>query len=99
MLCVLILYISGETYSSNSIPNAGFFEKLYMANLFTLREEIAAEIFLHFAFWWTCLTWGLERGLTYNKPTQTHYLLNYGDFIADHLFTMLLLKWKRPNVV
>ena len=37
MLCVLILYISGGTYSLKSTPNAKFFKKLFMAILFTLR--------------------------------------------------------------
>ena len=37
MLCVLILYISGGTYSLKSTPNDRFFEKLFMAILFTLR--------------------------------------------------------------
>ena len=37
MLCVLILYISGGTYSLKSTPNDRFFEKLLMAILFTLR--------------------------------------------------------------
>ena len=30
MLCVLILYVSGGTYSLNSSPNDGVFEKLFM---------------------------------------------------------------------
>ena len=34
MLSVLILYISGGTYSLNSTPNDKFFEKLFMAILF-----------------------------------------------------------------
>ena len=33
-VCVLILYISGETYSLKSDPNDRFFEKLFMAILF-----------------------------------------------------------------
>ena len=37
MLCVLILYISGGTYSLKSAPNDRFFEKLFMAILFSLR--------------------------------------------------------------
>ena len=37
MMCVLILYISGGTYSSKSTPKDRFFEKLLMAILFTLR--------------------------------------------------------------
>ena len=37
MLCVLILYISGGNYSLLSTPNDRFFEKLFIAILFTLR--------------------------------------------------------------
>ena len=37
MLCVLIVYINGETYSLKSTPNDRFSEKLFMAILFTIR--------------------------------------------------------------
>ena len=37
MLCVLILCISGGTYCLKATPNNRFFEKLFMAILFTLR--------------------------------------------------------------
>ena len=37
MLCVLILYISGGTYSLKSTPNDRVIEKLLMAILFTLK--------------------------------------------------------------
>ena len=37
MLCASILYVSAETYSLTSTPNDRFFEKLFMAGLFTLR--------------------------------------------------------------
>ena len=37
MLCVLILYISGGTYSLKSTPNYRFFKKLFMEILFTFR--------------------------------------------------------------
>ena len=37
MLCVLILYVSGGTYSLKSAPNNRFFVKLNMAILFTFR--------------------------------------------------------------
>ena len=57
MLCVLILYISGGTYSLKSTPKDRFFEVLFMAMLFTLRviaincwDEIAEEIFFEFCF-------------------------------------------------
>ena len=35
---MLILYISGGTYSLKSTPNDRFFEKLFIAILFTLRD-------------------------------------------------------------
>ena len=58
MLCVLILYVSGGTYSLNSTPNDKFFEKLFIAILFTLEsflpeigwEEIAEEMLFVFRF-------------------------------------------------
>ena len=37
MLCVLILFISGGTYSLKSTPNDRFFEKLFITILFALR--------------------------------------------------------------
>ena len=91
MLCVLILYISGNTYSLKSTPNDTLFEKLFMAILFTLRvfgcwEEIAEEILFVFRFW--CLAWGSNLGFSSNNPT--HYLLDHGDF---NIYT-LLNNWK-----
>ena len=57
------------------------FEKLFMAILFTLRvfarnllKEVAEEIFS-----FSCLTWGLKRSYTSNKPI--HNPLDYGDFM------------------
>ena len=38
MLCVLILYISGGTYSLKSTPNDRFFEKLFTAGFYLLSE-------------------------------------------------------------
>ena len=37
MLCVFVLYISGETYSLELTKDDRFFEKLFMAILLTLR--------------------------------------------------------------
>ena len=37
MLCALILYVSGGTYSLTSTPNDRFLRNLFMARLFTLR--------------------------------------------------------------
>ena len=55
------------------------FEKLFMAFIFTLRVFARnllrgsrwRNIFFHISFW--CLTWGLNLGLSSNKPTL--YLL------------------------
>ena len=79
MLRVLILYISGGTYSLKSTPNDRFFEKLFMAILFTLR--VFARNLLsgnrrsntfRISFW--CLAWNSNPGFLSNKPT--HYLLD-----------------------
>ena len=42
MLCVLIFYVSGGTYSLKSTPKDKFFEKLFMAILFT-RESFCQK--------------------------------------------------------
>ena len=79
MLCVLILYISGGTYSLKSTPNDKLLEKLFMAILFTLR--VFARNLLRgnrrwntfrISFW--CLAWDSNPGFSSNKPT--HYLLD-----------------------
>ena len=83
MLCVLILYISGETYSLKSTTNDKFFEKLFTAILFTLRVFTRNLLrgnrwrnTFRISFW--CLAWDLNPGFSSNKPT--HYLLDHGDF-------------------
>ena len=40
----------------------------------TCWEVVPEEIFFHVSFCWRCPTWGLNRGLTFNKPTD------YGDY-------------------
>ena len=79
MLCVLILYISGGTYSLMSTPNDGFFEKIFMAILFILRvfartllRENRRWNTFRISFW--CLAWDSNPGCSSNKPT--HYLLD-----------------------
>ena len=83
MLWVLILFISGGTYSLKSTPNDRFFEKLFTPILFTLR--VFARNLLRgnrrrntfrISFW--CLAWDSNSALSSNKPT--HYLLDHGDF-------------------
>ena len=83
MLCVLILYISGVTYSLKSTPNDKFFEKLFMAILFTLR------VFCQKSAEWKsptiyCLYFVLMSGLGFENPgftsnKPTHYLLDRDD--------------------
>ena len=55
MLCVLILYINGGTYSLKLTANNRFlFEKLFMAILVTLRvfgTKFRFEVDLGFALW------------------------------------------------
>ena len=53
VVCVLILYISGGTYSLRSTPNDRFFEKLFMAILGILRvfaRNLLEEILFVFCF-------------------------------------------------
>ena len=69
-----------------STPNDRLFEKLFTAILFTLivyarnllRGNCRGSTF-RILFW--CLAWGSNSGFTSNKPT--HYLLEYGDFLAE----------------
>ena len=57
MLCRLILFISGRTYSLKSTPNDRFLEKLFMAAFNLLSgflpeicwEEIAEEIYFSYS--------------------------------------------------
>ena len=87
MLCVLILYISGRTYSLKSTPNDRFFEKLFTAILFTLRI-FARNLMIgnrrrntfRISFW--CMAWKSNLGFSSNKPT--HYLLDHGDFLRSY---------------
>ena len=98
MLCVLILCISGGTYSLKSTPNDRFFEKLFIVILFTLR--VSARNLLrgnrrrnnfHILFW--CLAWISKTAFSYNKPT--HYLLNHGVFVVNNFekFTLYNLQF------
>ena len=73
MLCVLILYIIGGTYSLKSTPNDRFFEKLFMAILFT-----------HSVFARNLLTGNRQRNtfrILFWYLAWDSILLDYGDFI------------------
>ena len=82
MLCVLILYISGEIYNLKSTPNDRFFEKFFTAILFTLRVfarnlmrgNRQINIFFHILFW--CLAWDIQPfRQDYDLASQTTYVL------------------------
>ena len=83
MLCVLILYTSGRTYSLKSTPNDKFFEKLFMT-VFIYSQSFCQKSAernrrrntFRILFW--RLAWGSNPGFSSNKPT--HYLLDHGDF-------------------
>ena len=66
-VCVLILFMSGGTYSLKSISI------LYALTVFVrnYREEVAEEIYFNISFWSNCLAWGLNRALTSIEPTIT----------------------------
>ena len=81
MLCVLILYICGRTYSLKSTPKDRFFEKLFMAiyiysQRFCQKSAERKSPKNTFVF---MSGLRLNPGFSSNKPT--HYLLNPGDFI------------------
>ena len=69
VVCVLILYISGETYSLKSTPNDKFFENLFHGSFYLLSEfllefcweEIAVE--KYFSYFVSMSGLGLEPWL------------------------------------
>ena len=90
MLCVLIIYISGGTYTLKSTPKDRYFEKLLMAIIIysqsfckkSAERKSPQKFFFVFCF----DVWPGARTRAYNKPTSLH--LNYllylimGDFLA-----------------
>ena len=52
-----------------------------MEILFTLRN--LPNKYFCVSFYWRCPFWGLNRGLTSNKPTQ--YLLDYADYMLGQV--------------
>ena len=96
MLCALILYMSGETYSLKSTTNDRFFDKLFMAILFTLRvfcQKSAERKSLKKYFFYFVLmsNLGLEPGL------YVLYLLDYGDFIVFFIIVLCFYIVKVSN--
>ena len=83
MLCALILYMSGGTYSKSRLLTTDFWGTFHgnfiysqsFCQKFAERKSIKKYFFI-FSFW--CLIWGLNPGLMSNKPP--HYLLDYDDF-------------------
>ena len=82
MLCDLILYMSGGSYSLTSTPNDKFLRNFFMAGL--LFSELLPEICwdFHISFW--CLAWDANPGFVANKTT--HYLLDYNDFLIQSIW-------------
>ena len=86
MLCVLILYMSGGTYSLKSTPNDRFLfiEKLFMAIFIyfqsfcqkSTERKSPKKYFLYFVF----DAWPGARTQAFASNKPTHYLLDYGDF-------------------
>ena len=79
VVCVFILYISSETYSLKSAPNNRFFEKLFLAILFTSQSFCRRNNFC-ILFW--CLAWGWNPGFTSHKPTRLQRL--YSQSISSY---------------
>ena len=91
MLCTLILYESGGTYSLTSAPNDRFLRNFFMAGLFDSQSfcQKSAErkspkkyFFSYFHFWW--LTWD-------TNPRQLRHIHNnvwkfYGDHVLNKFF-------------
>ena len=81
MLCALILYVSGGTYSLTSTPNDRFFMAvLYTLRIFArnlLRESRRRNIFL---FYFIFDDWPGIRTQAFGSNKPTHYLLDHGDF-------------------
>ena len=65
VLCSLIFYVSGVTYSLSSTPNDWFLRNYFMAGLFIFRifarnllgTCCRRNIFFIYPFFWKCLTW------------------------------------------
>ena len=86
MLCVLSLYIIGGTYSLKSTLYDKFFEKLFMAILFTFTEFLPEMCWVEIV---VVVYWGSNPGLTSNK--STYYSLDYGDNINYNTITNYIL--------
>ena len=103
MLFVLILYISGGTYSLKSSPNDRFFWETFHGNFIysqcycqkSAERKSPKKYFSYFVLMLCCLAWNSNLGFLSNKPT--HYLLDHGDFIFIQLFFLNKKKNKSKN--
>ena len=92
MLCALILYVSGGTYSLTSTPNDRFLR--YFRSFFRKSAEgKSPKKYYCFHIWFWCLTWDMNRGFTSNK--WTHYVLDYRATQFMHCKKILLLLEKQ----
>ena len=79
MLCVLILYISGGTYSLKSTPNERFFWETFHGNFIysqrfsqkSAERKSPKKYFFCILFW--CLAWDSNPGFSSNKPSSNLY--------------------------
>ena len=96
IVCVLILCISGGTYSLKSSPNDRFFWETF---LFTFRA-FARNLLKgnrrrnNFRILLWCLGWVSKPVFSSNKPT--HYLLDHGDFLETIKAAILI--WNLKNI-
>ena len=85
MLCALILYASGGTYSLTSTPNDRFLRNFYHGRFIhsqNLCQKYAAtnspDNYFLFIIRFDVWPGGSNPGFSSNKPT--HYLLDHGNF-------------------
>ena len=96
MLCVLLLYMSGGTYSLKSTPNDRLFRIFYMTILFTLTIFAERQSPKKYLF---CLTWGLNCSLNAFNVLSENYIKTKKkvDFInkekkGEHLSACVFMK-------
>ena len=92
VVCVNFIREWRDLQFKKSIPNDRFMRNFFMAILFALR--LFARNLLRgsrrrniFIFWYWCLTWDLNLGLTSYKPT--HYLLDHDDLNTTRVYKIL----------
>ena len=94
MLFVLILYISGGTYSFKSTVNGQILWETFHGSFYLLSDFLARNLLrenrrrntFRISFW--CLAWDSNPGFSSNKPT--HYLLGHGDLQRYNIFFNLI---------